>query len=284
MSLKEKIWWDDIILPKNKLLNIDFREIWRYRDLLGMFIKRDFVTHYKQTLLGPLWFFIQPLLTTITYALIFGKIAGISTDGVPRLAFYMCGITAWNYFSECFNKTSTVFKDNQAIFGKVYFPRLIMPISVIISGLMKFGIQLLLFLSIFLYYLYIGSSIKPNMTLLLTPILVVLMATIGLGAGMIISSFTTKYRDLIFLLQFGIQLLMYATPVIYPLASIPVEYRWIISLNPMTGIVETFRYAFLGSGFFRGELLLYDGAIALLLLFLGTIIYNSTQRTFMDTV
>ncbi|UXX81114.1 ABC transporter permease [Reichenbachiella carrageenanivorans] len=276
--------WDTIILPERGLLDIHFREIWKYRDLLRMFVKRDFVTYYKQTILGPLWFFIQPIFTTLTYMLVFGNVAKISTDGMPQILFYMSGVTAWNYFSECFNKTSTVFKDNQAIFGKVHFPRLITPLSIVISNLVKFAIQLLLFISILAYYLWTGSTVQPNMALLLTPVLILLMAALGLGAGMIITSLTTKYRDLVFLLQFGIQLLMYATPVIYPLSTIPDKYQWIIMANPMSGIIETFRYAFLGSGQLNWQLLGYDAFITVVILIAGILVYNKTERSFMDTV
>ncbi|MBU2915208.1 ABC transporter permease [Reichenbachiella agariperforans] len=276
--------WDTVILPKRGLLELHLSEVWKYRDLLRMFVKRDFVTYYKQTILGPVWFFIQPIFTTLTYMLIFGNVARISTDGMPQILFYMSGVTAWNYFAECFNKTSTVFKDNQAIFGKVHFPRLITPLSIVVSNLIKFGIQLLLFVLILGYYLWSGTSIIPNSALLLLPVLIALMAGLGLGAGMLITSMTTKYRDLVFLLQFGIQLLMYATPVIYPLSTIPEKYKWIIMANPMTGIIETFRYAFLGSGQLNWQLLGYDVAVTASLLILGTIVFNKTERTFMDTV
>ncbi|MCV9388815.1 ABC transporter permease [Reichenbachiella ulvae] len=281
---KAKEEWDTVILPERGLLDVHLGEIWKYRDLLRMFVKRDFVTYYKQTILGPLWFFIQPIFTTLTYMLIFGNVAKISTDGMPQLLFYMSGVTAWNYFSECFNKTSTVFKDNQAIFGKVHFPRLITPLSIVISNLVKFGIQLLLFVLILLYYLWSGTSAAPNMALLLLPFLILLMAALGLGAGMLITSLTTKYRDLVFLLQFGIQLLMYATPVIYPLSTIPEKYQWIIMANPMSGIVETFRYAFLGSGQLNWQLLGYDALVTFFILIIGILVFNKTERSFMDTV
>lgn len=285
MSYKDvEASWDTIIIPKKSLLDLQLSEVWKYRDLLRMFVKRDFVTYYKQTILGPLWFFIQPIFTTFTYMLVFSQIAKISTDGVPPIVFYMSGVTAWNYFSECFNKTSTVFKDNQGIFGKVHFPRLITPLSIIISNLVKFGIQLSLFVAILLYYYWADTTIQPNWALTLIPILVLMMAALGLGTGMLITSMTTKYRDLVFLLQFGIQLLMYATPVIYPLSSIPENYKWIILANPMSGIIETFRYAFLGSGEFNVALLGYDAAITVIILLLGTLVFNKTEKTFMDTV
>ncbi len=276
--------WTTIIEPKKSILSLNLKEVWQYRDLLLMFVKRDFVTFYKQTILGPIWFFAQPLLTTLTYMLIFGNIAKISTDGLPQILFYLSGVTAWNYFSDCFNKTSSVFKDNQNIFGKVYFPRLIAPLSIVLSGLIKFGIQLLLFVLILGYYIWNGSDISPNSMILFSPVLVLMMAALALGTGMIITSMTTKYRDLVFLLQFGIQLLMYATPVIYPLSTIPEQYEFWILLNPMTGIIETFRFAFLGTGSFSWALLGYDFIMIVVFLLVGTLIFNKTEKSFMDTV
>ncbi|MGL1889337.1 MAG: ABC transporter permease [Reichenbachiella sp.] len=285
MSLEDtEPQWTTVIEPKKSILSLNLKEVWQYRDLLLMFVKRDFVTFYKQTILGPIWFFAQPLLTTLTYMLIFGNIAKISTDGLPQILFYLSGVTAWNYFSDCFNKTSTVFKDNQNIFGKVYFPRLIAPLSIVLSGLIKFGIQFLLFVIILGYFICNGSEISPNLMILFSPILVLMMAALALGTGMIITSMTTKYRDLVFLLQFGIQLLMYATPVIYPISTIPEQYKFWILLNPMTGIIETFRYAFLGTGSFSWALLGYDALIILVFLLIGTLIFNKTEKSFMDTV
>jgi len=276
--------WTEVISPQSHLLDLKLLEVWRYRDLLVMLVKRDFVATYKQTILGPLWFFIQPLLTTITYMVIFGNIAKISTDGLPMTLFYMAGITLWNYFSECLNKTATVFKDNANIFGKVYFPRLIMPLSIVISNLVRFGIQFLLFLCFWFYFLFKGATIHPNYCILLTPFLIILMTLIALGAGMIISAMTTKYRDLIFLLTFGIQLFMYATPVIYPMSSLPVKYAWIIKANPLSALVETFRYAYTGSGVFGWPSLGYSLLFAIILLAIGTIIFNKVEKSFMDTV
>ncbi|MEI6523526.1 MAG: ABC transporter permease [Bacteroidota bacterium] len=276
--------WSEIISPASGLFDLKLREVWRYKDLLFMFVRRDFVSTYKQTILGPLWFFIQPLLTTFTFIVVFGTIAGISTDGVPMMVFYMSGITLWNYFAECLNKTATVFRDNAGIFGKVYFPRLVMPLSIVVSNLVRLGIQLLLFLSIWLYYLIIGENIHPNGFLILVPYLVFLMAIIGLGAGMLISALTTKYRDLVFLLSFGVQLLMYATPVIYAMNSLPTKYAWLIKANPLSAIVETFRYAFTGSGAFSWYSLGYSSLCALVLLVLGTLVFNKVEKSFMDTV
>jgi len=276
--------WTEVISPQAHLLDLKLKDVWRYRDLLIMFVKRDFVSTYKQTILGPLWFFIQPLLTTVTYMVIFGNIAKISTDGLPMTLFYMAGITMWNYFSDSLNKTATVFKDNANIFGKVYFPRLVMPLSIVVSNLVRFSIQLLLFLIFWLYFLMKGANVHPNLLILLTPYLIVLMALLALGAGMIISAMTTKYRDLIFLLTFGIQLFMYATPVIYPMSSLPVKYAWLIKANPISSIIETFRYAFTGSGQFSWMSLAYSSLFSLILLTIGTIIFNKVEKSFMDTV
>ena len=277
--------WDIIIEPKRSLFSLNLREVWEYRDLLRMFVLRDFVTIYKQTILGPLWFFIQPIFTALIYTFIFGNIANISTDGLPKILFYMSGSICWNYFADCLNKTSTVFKDNQAIFGKVYFPRLITPLSIIASGLLKFGIQLLLFICFLIFYYFFSDiDIHFNLEILLFPFLIILMGLLGLGFGMIITSLTTKYKDLVFLLQFGVQLLMYATPVIYPLSSMPEKYKWLIALNPMTSIIETFRYGVLGVGSFSWYYLAYTSIFSIVILVVGTIIFNKTEKTFMDTI
>lgn len=283
-SIAEQEQWTEEITPIHSVFDLRLGELWRYRDLLVMFVKRDFVATYKQTILGPLWFFIQPLLTTVTFMVIFGNIAKISTDGLPQMVFYMAGITLWNYFSECLNKTATVFKDNANIFGKVYFPRLIMPLSIVVSNLVRFGIQFTLFLAVWAWYLIKGSQLHPNIYLLLTPYLIFLMAIIGLGAGMLISALTTKYRDLIFLLTFGVQLLMYATPVIYPMSNLPAKYALFIKANPLSAIVETFRYGFTGSGLFSWHSLAYSSVFALILLLFGTLVFNKVEKSFMDTV
>lgn len=276
--------WSETIQPSSGLFDLKLGEVWRYRDLLLMFVKRDFVSTYKQTILGPIWFFVQPLLTTLTFMVVFGSIAKISTDGIPMMVFYMSGITLWNYFAECLNKTATVFRDNANIFGKVYFPRLVMPLSIVVSNLVRFGIQLLLFLGIWIYYLLVGDQLHPNWYLLLVPYLIFLMAIIGLGAGMLISSLTTKYRDLVFLLSFGVQLLMYASPIIYAMNAIPAKYALFIRANPLSSIIETFRYAFTGSGEFSWNYLGYSSICALVLLALGTIVFNKVEKSFMDTV
>lgn len=282
MSLEQQ--WTEEIKSQDSLFSINFKELWHYRDLLLMLVKKEYVTFYKQTILGPIWFFIQPILTTVMYVLLFGQIAKLSTDGTPQLAFYLAGITIWNYFSEALTKTSTVFKDNAAVMGKVYFPRLIMPLSIIVSGLMKFVIQFLLFIVVVLYYTFVEQSIHPNVWLLMTPFLLLLMAAFSLGLGMIFSSLTTKYKDLVFLLTFGIQLFMYATPVVYSISSIPEKYKWIINANPLTGIFECFRYGFLGSGSFDPMSLWIGTVITVVTLVIGVVIFNKVEKSFMDTV
>jgi lipopolysaccharide transport system permease protein len=277
-------YWTEIIEPKTKLLDLRLNELWRYRDLILMFVRRDFVANYKQTILGPIWFFLQPLLTTVTYMLIFGKMAGLSPKGVPMILFYLSGVTVWNYFSETLNKTATVFKDNAQMFGKVYFPRLTMPFSIVISNMVRFGIQFLLFLTVWAVYLFKNEGIQPNYYILLTPVLVIIMGLLSLGLGMIISAMTTKYKDLIFLLTFGIQLLMFATPVIYPLSTLPEKYQWLIKANPMTAVLETFRYAYLGSGTFSWLQLALSVTTTIIILLLGTMIFNRVEKSFTDTV
>lgn len=277
--------WDLTIEPHHSILSLNLRDVWRYRDLLVMFVKRDFVSFYKQTILGPLWFFIQPLFTTFIYVFVFGNLAAISTDGLPQPLFYMTGIVAWNYFSDCLTKTSTVFRDNAGIFGKVYFPRLIMPLSIIASNLVKLTVQYLMLLLMFIYFI-LFKDFHPNISasIVLIPLSILLMAALGLGSGMIISSLTTKYRDLSFLVSFGVQLLMYATPVIYPLSAAPEKYKWIIRLNPMTPIMEMMRFVMLGKGTFTMQDILYSVAITISLLVIGTIVFNKVEKTFVDTV
>lgn len=276
------------IESKSSLLDLKLKELWAYRDLLVLLVRRDFVSFYKQTILGPLWFFIQPLFTTLIFTFIFGNLAGISTDGLPKPLFYMAGITAWNYFADCLTKTSTVFKDNANIFGKVYFPRLIMPLSIVVSNLVRFGVQMLLFLIMMAYYYFVvGSNFSITWAISLFPLIVILMALLGLGTGMIISAMTTKYRDLAFLVTFGVQLLMYATTVIYPLSAAIEKYpayAWVIEYNPMTPIIEIFRYGFLGEGSFSWGSVSYATGVTILLLILGTIIFNKVEKTFVDTV
>jgi lipopolysaccharide transport system permease protein len=280
--------WDLIIKDQTSLFDLNLSDLWRYRDLLLMFVKRDFVSFYKQTVLGPLWFFIQPIFTTIVFSFVFGNLAGISTDGLPKYLFYLTGITSWNYFSDCLTKTSTVFRDNANIFGKVFFPRLIMPLSIVVSNLVRFGVQMLLMICMMVYFYFFpipGTEFHVTMGILLFPILVILMALLGLGLGLIITAMTTKYRDLTFLITFGVQLLMYATTVIYPLSYAREKgYATFIELNPMTGIIEAFRYAFLGKGEFTSSSLLYSILVTLIVLFFGILVYNKTEKNFVDTI
>jgi lipopolysaccharide transport system permease protein len=276
--------WDLVIEPQSSLFDLHLKDVWRYRDLLWLLVKRDFVSFYKQTILGPLWFFIQPLFTTIIFTFIFGNLAGLSTDGLPQPLFYMAGITAWNYFADCLTKTSTVFRDNAQIFGKVYFPRLIMPLSIVVSNLVRFGVQFLLFVLMMLYYYFHHANFHITTAIILFPLLVLLMALLGLGLGLIITALTTKYRDLAFLISFGVQLMMYATTVIYPLSAAPPKYKFLIGLNPMTGIIEAFRFGFLGRGVLSFNTLGYAIIVTVVSLILGVIIFNKTEKTFVDTV
>ena len=274
------------IKPRSSLFEIKFKEIWRYRDLFYMYVKRDIITVYKQTILGPLWFFIQPILTTIMFMFVFGNIAGIATDGVPQALFYFSGLVMWNYFSACLNSNSNVFNANQGVFGKVYFPRLVVPLSVVTSNLIKFFIQFILFLGIYFYYIFFDDSfnVQVNYTAFLFPLLLFMLAGLGLGFGILFSSMTTKYRDLNFLLQFAVQLWMYATPIIYPLTNFPADKQWIILLNPVTSIIETFKYGFLGVGTFNWLYLLYSFGFMVVLFFVGIIVFNKVEKSFMDTV
>lgn len=275
----------EIIRSKRSLLDLRLSQVWEYRDLLWMFVRRDFVASYKQTILGPVWFVLQPVLTTIMFTFVFGNIAGISTDGHPKVLFYMSGLVIWNYFSDCLNKTSNVFVANANIFGKVYFPRLIMPLAIVASGLIRFFVQLALFLSIWFWFYFNGNtSIGINSIVLFLPLLILFMACFALGLGMIISSMTTKYRDLSLLVGFSITLLMYATPVIYPMNAVPNQYKMIVNLNPLTSIVETFRMAFLGKGELEPYSLIYSFTCMLGLLFIGVLVFNKVEQDFMDTV
>jgi lipopolysaccharide transport system permease protein len=273
-----------IIKPKNKLFEVDFKEIWQYRDLFSMFVKRDIITQYKQTVLGPLWFFIQPALTTVMYMVVFGGIAGISTDELPQPMFYLAGIVCWQYFADCLNKTSTTFTVNQGIFGKVYFPRLIVPLATISSNLVRMGIQFMLFIAVYIYYLIMGVQVAPNIYVLLLPVLILMLAGLSLGFGIIISSMTTKYRDLTILFSFIVQLWMYATPVIYPLSTMSEKRQWIMALNPVTSIIETFKYGTMGTGTFSWGMLGYSFGFMVVLLAIGIVVFNKVQRSFMDTV
>ena len=276
--------WDLIIRPQRHIFELHLGDVWRYRDLVMLFVRRDFVSVYKQTILGPLWYLIQPLLTTITFTVVFGNIAQLPTDGLPQFLFYMSGTVIWTYFAECLTKTSNTFVNNAQLFGKVYFPRLAVPVSILFSNLITFAVQFALFLAFMGYFAIQGSVIQPNRWILLTPVLVLMMAGLGLGFGIIISSLTTKYRDLRFLVQFGVTLLMYATPVIYPVSAVPDRYQILIRANPMTPIVETFRYAFLGAGTINPLDLVYSFIFMIIVVVIGTVIFNRVEATFMDTV
>jgi lipopolysaccharide transport system permease protein len=276
--------WSMVLKPKKSLFEINLIELWQYRDLILMFVKRDFVAKFKQTILGPLWFIIQPLLTTLMFVVVFGNIAGIPTDGIPKVLFYMTGIVGWNYFSTCLNDTSQTFIKNASIFGKVYFPRLAMPLSIVISNLVSFVIQFIFLLAFLVYFILKGSDVMPGIEVLLIPFLVLLIAGLGLGFGIIISSLTTKYRDLVHLVTFGVTLWMYATPIIYPMSGIPEKYKAYVMANPMTPIVETFKTALLGVGEVNYMSLLYSFVFTIVLLAVGILIFNKVERTFMDTV
>ena len=279
--------WDLIIQNKSSLFRLDLHEVWRYRDLLRMYVKRDIITFYKQTILGPMWFFIQPIMTTIMFMFVFGGIAGISTDGVPQAVFYLAGLVCWNYFADCLTKCSDTFNANQQIFGKVYFPRLIVPFSIVISNMVKMGIQLVLFLVVYAYYFIVLGTFEINWTIVLFPVLLLMLASLGLGFGLVISSLTTKYRDLRFLITFGVQLWMYATPVIYPLSVMKQNYPdkiWVIVANPLTAIIETFKFGFTGVGVFEWNYLLYSFVVSIAVLLLGIIVFNRVQKNFMDVI
>ena len=277
-------YWTKEIKPQKRLLDVDIKGLWRYRDLYYMYVKRDIITVYKQTVLGPLWFLIQPILTTIMFMFVFGNLAGISTDGMPQPLFYMAGILLWTYFSNCFNSCSNVFTSNAGVFGKVYFPRLVVPLSSITSNLVKLGIQLLLFIAIYIYFAVNGAPVKINGYIILFPFLVFLTAFHALSWGLIISALTTKYRDLRQLVGFGVQLLMYATPVIYPMSTTSGKIRTILEINPLTPIFEAFKYSCMGCGSLSWGGLLYSTVFMLIALFFSVIIFNRTERNFMDTV
>ncbi len=276
--------WSLVIRPQRNLFDLRLGELWKYRDLTWLFVRRDFVSVYKQTILGPLWFIIQPIMTTLIFTVIFGRIARLPTDGLPQFLFYMSGTVVWTYFADCLNKTSNTFITNSQLFGKVYFPRLTVPISVLISTLIAFVIQFVLFLCFMLYFWLNGAAIRPNVWILFTPVLLLMMAGLGLGFGIIVSSLTTRYRDLRFLVTFGVQLWMYATPVIYPVSSIPERWRIWIEANPITPLVETFRYAFLGAGSANVPNLLYSAGFMVVVLVVGILLFNRIEATFMDTV
>lgn len=279
--------WLFEITPKNKLFSLNLKEVWQYRDLLMLFVKRDVITVYKQTILGPLWYLIQPLFTSVIFTLIFNNVANISTGTVPPFLFNLAGITIWNYFTACFSGTSNTFSSNAGIFGKVYFPRLIMPLSVVISNLVRFGIQLFIFTAFYIYYYSQGAAISPNKYLLLFPVMVMLMGMLGLGLGMIISAMVTKYRDLNILIGFGIQLLMYISAVMYPVSffieKLP-KYAWVVKYNPLSFIIESVRHMLLNTGVFDMGMFVYTLITATIVLFLGILIFNRAEKNFIDTI
>jgi len=276
--------WTTIIRPQHPWCQFDLGELWKYRDLIQLFVRRDFVAQYKQTILGPLWFILQPLFTTLVFTIIFGKIAKIPTDGLPQFLFYFAGTICWGYFAECLNQTSQTFLANAGIFGKVYFPRLTVPISKVISYIFKFFIQFAMFLIFLVYYYWQGAPVHPNLGVLALPLIVIQMAFLGIGCGLIVSSLTTKYRDLGLVVSFGVQLWMFATPVVYPLSQIPEKYRIYFALNPMTSVVEGFRAAFLGAGSLSAPYYLLGVLITLAICFVGIVLFNRIEKTFVDTI
>lgn len=276
--------WTTVIRQRSGWFDIDIKEIWSYWDLILLFVRRDFLAQYKQTILGPLWFMISLVLSTLVFTVVFGKIAEISTDGLPQFLFYMSGMTAWNYFSGCVGQTSNTFGNNAHLFGKVYFPRLAVPVSVLIINLLRFSLQFGLFLAFLIYFYLNGSPIHPNLWILLTPILIIHMAALGLGMGLLISSFTVKYRDLAHAFGFVVSLWMYATPIVYPFSAVPANWQWLIALNPMTSIVEIFRYAFLGAGTIQPWLYGLSIGLTILILFIGIVLFSKVEKTFIDTV
>ncbi len=276
--------WDLVIRPRNRWFDLHLQDLWRYRDLISLFIRRDFVTFYKQTVLGPLWYIIQPILVTIVFTVIFGKVAQVSTDEIPPFLFYLAGNVAWNYFAGCLNETSNTFVKNAGIFGKVYFPRLTVPVSVVIINLVKFSIQFTLFLGFYVYFVVRGAPVRPTLLILLLPVLILQMAVLSLGSGILISSFTAKYRDLVFVMSFAVQLWMYASSVVVPASSVPEKYLPIYMLNPMASVIELFRYAFMGKGIVNIVYIGVSWAVTLLILFFGTMLFNRIEKSFMDTV
>ena len=276
--------WETIIEPKSNRFDLNLKEVIRYKDLLFLFVRRDLIANYKQTVLGPIWILLQPVMTSIIYVFVFGNIAGLSTDGLPKMLFYMSGVTAWKYFADCLNNTSNTFVKNAGVFGKVYFPRIIRPISVVFVNLVNFGVQFLLLVFFYIYFVSQGFDLQPRVEIYLLPVLLIIMMLMGLGFGFVLSAMTAKYRDLRILSTFGVQLLMYLTPVVYPISSLEEKYQYWILANPMTAIIETFRTVVLGTGEINYLNLMYSGAFALVVFIFGLIIFNRTARNFMDTV
>lgn len=283
----KKDQWLYEITPKNRLLDLNLKEVWRYRDLLMLFVKRDVITLYKQTILGPLWYVIQPLFTSVIFTIIFNNIAGIDTGDTPPFLFNLAGVTIWNYFKECLTATSDTFKKNEQIFGKVYFPRIIMPMSVVISNLLKFGIQFVIFIGFYIYFVLKGYTVAPNIYVLAYPLIIVLMGMLGLGLGMIISSMVTKYRDLTFLVSFGVQLLMYLSAVMYPISLIQEKLgglSWIVEYNPLAYLIDLSRYMLIDNGNVDGFYIVYTCIISIVILVMGILIFNRTEKSFIDTI
>ncbi len=280
----EQEQWDLIITPRKKWYDLQLREVWHYRDLISLFVRRDFVSRYKQTILGPLWLIIQPIMNSLVFTVIFGNIAQLPTDGLPQILFYMSGTVLWHYFSNCLTGTSQTFISNAHLFGKVYFPRLVTPISIVISNLITLAIQFALFMVFWLFFYTGGAQIHFTNWGFALPLLVLLMAGLGLGFGIIVSSLTTKYRDLTYLVGFGVSLWMYATPIIYPVSTIPEQWRWVADVNPITPIIETFRAGFLGAGDASWIRLAYSAGFMVVVLFIGAVIFNRVEKTFIDTV
>ncbi len=283
--IKNNRQWKEVITPKSNIWGLNLKELNEYRDLLVIWMRRDILAIYKQTILGPIWFILQPVLTTATYVLVFSRLAKFSTLEITPVLFYLSGIILWSYFSDCITKTSTFFKDTSAIFSKVYFPKLIIPLSIVLTNLVKFSIQFILFISIYIYFLATGKSIHPNLYILLLPVLILLIAGLGLGAGLVVSSLTIRYKDFAHLITFGIQLMMFISPVFFPVSGMADSaYKKVILANPMSGIIEAFRYGFTGKGYFSWELLSYDAACVVFLLFTGIIIFNVTEKSFVDVI
>lgn len=277
--------WDEVISSKQKLLNISLTELYAYRDLLYLIVHRDFISLYKQTILGPLWFFIQPIFTTIIFTFVFGSLANLGTNGIPAPLFYLSGIVIWNFFAESLLKTSETFIANQNLFGKVFFPRIIVPVSIVVSSLLKLGVQLILLVFFYLYYaLFTEITVSPGLALVLVPVIIIFVSILGMSIGLIVSAMTTKYRDLRFLIQFGIQLAMYASPIVYPLSLLSGTNRVIIALNPISGFIETFRFGLFNSGVLHWGMLSYSAVISLLLFFLGVVVFTNVEKSFIDTI
>ena len=283
-DLKDKEEWLTVISPRQRWFDLRLRELWQYRDLVLLFVRRDFVSVYAQTILGPLWFLLQPLLMTIVFTVIFGQIAQLSTDGIPQVLFYLSGVIVWNYFASCLGGTSNTFVGNASLFGKVYFPRLVVPVSIVISNLITFAIQFFLFIVFYVYFIVKTDLIIPQYLILLLPLLILQAAMLGLGCGIIVSSLTTRYRDLTYLVSFGIQLWMFVSPVVYPSSQVPERWRWLFSLNPVAPLIETFRYAFLGVGAFEPWHLATSLCATVAILIAGIMLFSRIEKNFMDTV